>query len=287
MDLVILRIAFAATSITWSPNGKKFGVTSGAKCVSVCSWSPKHNFWASSLIKKGFKSTVLCLEWCVNNKFIVTGSTDFKCRVHSAYMTDIDSDVDDGFGDIWPKQHTFGALLASFDLARSWINSVAWSPDGHRIAFTGHAGSVHFVQVGGGEQSILTKFLPFADIAFLDDNNVVCGGYDMNPAVFHASGDPADPEWAFAGNVDKEEKKEKKAKKSNTRAARSMFKDMSSRGTKKKGGGAAYLTRHQNCITKIYTLENTAFCTSGLDGRFLFWDITEVPALESVVASMS
>lgn len=290
MDLVILRIAFAATSITWSPDGKKFGVTSGAKCVSVCSWSPKHNFWASSIIKKGFKSTVLCLAWCVNNKFIVTGSTDFKTRIHSAYMPEIDSDEDDGFGAIWPKQHTFGALLASFDLARSWINSVAWSPSGMRIAFVGQAANVHFVQIGAETttQSINTKFLPFADISFLDDDNVVCVGYDMNPAIFHNNGsDPADPQFAFAANVDPEEKKEKKSKKSNTRAARSMFKDMSSRGTKKKSSSQAYLTRHQNCITKVHAMEPTAFCTSGLDGRFLFWDLNEVPDLASVVSSMS
>jgi actin related protein 2/3 complex subunit 1A/1B len=42
------------------------------------------------MIKK-HKSTVLCLDWCPNNKFIVTGACDFKARICSAYIKGIDS----------------------------------------------------------------------------------------------------------------------------------------------------------------------------------------------------
>lgn len=44
---------------------------------------------------------------------------------------------DDGFGEVFPKQHKFGEVLAEFDQAKAWVHSVAWSPAGFRIAFAG------------------------------------------------------------------------------------------------------------------------------------------------------
>lgn len=42
----------------WSPDGKKFAVASGAKCVPVCYFEKEHDWWVSKMIKK-HKSTVL------------------------------------------------------------------------------------------------------------------------------------------------------------------------------------------------------------------------------------
>jgi len=39
--LVLLRINRAATNVKWSPNGKKFAVASGARCISVCYFEGK------------------------------------------------------------------------------------------------------------------------------------------------------------------------------------------------------------------------------------------------------
>jgi actin related protein 2/3 complex, subunit 1A/1B len=87
--LVILRINRAATGVKWSPAGNKFAVTSGAKCVPVCHYEQANDWWISKMIKK-HKSTVLSLAWCCNNKFVVTGGCDYKCRIFSAYMAGID-----------------------------------------------------------------------------------------------------------------------------------------------------------------------------------------------------
>jgi actin related protein 2/3 complex subunit 1A/1B len=274
--LVILRISRAATSVKWSPDGRKFAVTSGAKAVPVCTFVDKQNWWGAKHIKKGFKSTVIAVDWCVNNKFIVTGATDFKCRIHSAFMANIDPSEDDGFGEVFPKQHEFGECLAEFDQAKAWVNSVAWSPDGFRIAFTGHGGSVHFVQISDMDsvQSIKTDKLPFTSVQFMGDSHVVCGGFDLNPAIYEAKGDPTDPEWAYVGKVDEEKKKKKKENKK--RAAFSKFQGMASRGEEKsKSGGVAYKTKHQNTITSIRYLGNGRFTTAGIDGRLLFWDLSQ------------
>jgi len=284
--LVILRISRAATGITWSPDGKKFAVTSGAKCVPICTFETEHNFWLSKHIKKGFKSTVISLAWCVNNKFIVTGSTDKKCRIHSAYTPHIDSSEDDGFGDLWPQQHEFGACLATFDQANAWVNSVAWSPNGTSIAFAGHGGTLHYVELAGMDvKTLCTKFLPYSTIKFLSDDAIVGGGWDMNPGIYIVSNGALE----FVALADVKKKTEKapaKKKSQNRRAAFDMFQGMATRGTAKKST-KAFSTRHQNCITSISVDADcaTKFCTTGLDGRVLFWDLSKVedPNMQSAV----
>jgi actin related protein 2/3 complex subunit 1A/1B len=282
--LVILRISRAATSVHWSPDGNKFAVTSGAKCVPVCKFEEKNDFWVSNHIKKGYKSTVTCLAWCINNKFIVTGSTDFKARIHSAYMEGLDAPEDDGFGEIWPEQHKFGACLFTFNQARAWVNAVAWSPSGFRIAFTGHGGTVHVCQIGEemATEDINTPFLPYSDIQFLSDDVIVAGGFGMNPGLYHNDGG-----WAFVANVDKAEQK-KEQKKQGKRAAFAKFQGMSKRGTAKKQK-QAFHTLHQNAITSIgLTSTASKFLTTGLDGRVQFWDLTQIndDAIQAVCATL-
>ena len=44
-SLVILRINRAALTVKWSPDGKKFAVGSGAKCVPVCHYEEANDWW--------------------------------------------------------------------------------------------------------------------------------------------------------------------------------------------------------------------------------------------------
>jgi len=266
--LVILRINRAATSVKWSPKGNKFAVTSGAKCVPVCHYEENNHWWVSKMIK-GHKSTVLTVAWSPNNKFVVTGSTDYKARVFSAFIENLDSTDDDGFG-FWEKQNVFGEQLAEYEQAKAWVSAVAWSPNGQRVAFAGHGSSIHFVQVKGSVQTINEKNLPYLDLKFIDDTTLVAAGFDMNPAVYVEESD----KWKFKEFLDKLEKK-KEVKKEGFGGTRDKFVATAQQG-KGFGEGAedeGPATRHENVITNICVIGKGEITTSGLDGRILYWKV--------------
>jgi len=293
--LVVLRINRAATCVKWSPTGSKFAVGSGAKCVPVCQFEQSNDWWISKMIKK-HKSTVLSLAWCCNNKFIVTGCCDSKCRIFSAYIDGLDSAEDDGFGEVWPKQHEFGECLAEFDCG-SWVNSVAWAPNGFRLAFAGHASSVHFVQILAGSdalvQNMSLKGLPIMSLQFLSDNTLLGSGFDNTPTLFSVQGgSDADPQWAFLEVCDKDEKKgtapAPAAPKQGFANAQRVFTDTTKgiqigkpkQTTSFAPATVALNTRHSNLVNCIWTPQSdktiTKFVTSGLDGRVLFWDLNKL-----------
>ena len=57
----------AAFDVKWSHDGLRFAASSGAKCVSVCTYEPQNDWWVSKMIKKKFKSTVLCCAFHPTN----------------------------------------------------------------------------------------------------------------------------------------------------------------------------------------------------------------------------
>jgi len=280
-SLVILRINRAATMCRWSPLGNKFAVASSAKFVPVCHYEAKHKWWVSKPTKK-HKSTVLSVAWCPNNKFILTGSTDYRCRIISAFKKEIDNADDPyGFGDVFPKQHEFGEILAEFPIAKAWVHDVAWSPSAFRLAFIGHGSTIHFVQItadGDPEvKSIRHNGLPYATIEFLSNKCVVAAGFDYNPHIYMASdGLGAEPTWSFKTKVDKEEKKQTK-KKNKFEKSFGIFEAATTRG-ETKSSGPIVTTLHTNTIIQIVPFPNEegcskTFATAGIDGNIHFWDL--------------
>lgn len=270
--LVILRINRAATSVKWSPEGNKFAVASGAKCVPVCYYEDSNHWWISKKIKK-HKSTVLSLAWCPNNKLLVTGSSDLKCRIVSAFVDGLDVAEPEPFGSLWKKQDKFGECLEEFDQAKAWVNSVAWSPSGFRLCFAGHGSTLHFVQVtadGTVVTTVADPGLPFNDVAFVDDNTVVGAGWDMNPKVYKATGDASAPTWAFSAKLDAEEQKKK-----TSTSAMSLFQAADAKGHNVASGGQSQsgLTHHQNLISNIQVIGNGEITTSCLSGKIYFWKV--------------
>jgi len=232
---------------------------------------------------KGHKSTVLSTAWCPNNKFVVTGATDFKARIFSAFIDGIDKKEEDGFGDLFPKQYEFGECLAEFDQTKAWVSAVAWSPNKLRIAFAGHGSSLHFVQIPqkattGWEaqsvhvQTLNEKCLPHLDLQFLDDTTLVAAGFDMNPAVY-VSESATEPKWKFKENLDKLDKK-KDDKKTGFAGTKSAFQATDSRGVAFGGEEDDFVaTKHENVITNIALIGKGEITTAGLDGRILYWKV--------------
>ena len=63
---------------------------SGAKIISICYYETGMDWWVAKHIKKPLKSTVTCLDWHPNNVLLAAGSTDFKVRVYSGFIKDIE-----------------------------------------------------------------------------------------------------------------------------------------------------------------------------------------------------
>lgn len=97
------------------------------------------------MIKK-HKSTVLSVAWHPNSQILATGSSDFKCRVFSTYIRDVDGAQECGaFG----EAKVFEEEYASYG-AFGWIDSVSWSPKGEVLCFSGHDSSIQFVNYNDG-----------------------------------------------------------------------------------------------------------------------------------------
>lgn len=280
-SLVILRISRAATTVKWSPSGKKFAVASGAKVVPVCHYEADNDWWVSSLIKK-HKSTILSLAWHPNSKFLLTGCADYRARIFSAYLPEIDQDSDSAkWSSIFPQQNEFGECLWEFDESPSWIEGVAFSPSGSCLSFVSHDSAIYFAQLTGSKpvcNAVNSGLLPFLDVQFLSENCVVAVGYDCNPMVFTKSGE----EWNFNDKLDKEGKSSSSGEKktgiiSDFKKNISKFKDSATKGVQfgKESKSSGRLTIHQNTVSQISVFPSqNAIVTTGLDGRIQFWDLS-------------
>lgn len=84
---------------------------SGGRVIAVCYFVSENNWWLCKHIKRPLRSTVTTVDWHPDNKVLVAGSTDYKVRVFSAFI----SDMEDAPGtSSWGRSNTLGTLLAEF-----------------------------------------------------------------------------------------------------------------------------------------------------------------------------
>jgi len=281
-SLSILRINRAALDVKWSPDGSKFAVASGSKSVPVCHYEPNNDWWISKMIKK-HKSTVTSVAWHPNSQLLATGSTDFRCRVFSAFIDDIDKGTRSIFGDT--NLNKFGDLLVEFDASNGWIMDVAWSPSGDRLAFIGHDSSVNFASFPRGKplcQTLKSKDLPNECVVFLSDNVAIAAGHSFNPEVYQID---SDDKFHLLGHLDAKSSSSSPVKKlgTNFSLARNLWANKTQRGLETNDGALDLWTRHQNTITDIQVCDSdprsakaSTFTTSGLDGCIVKWTSSEL-----------
>ena len=140
--LVLLRINRAATCVRWSPLENKFAVGSGARIISVCYYDGENDWWVAKHIKKPLRSTITSLDWHPNNVLLAAGSTDYKVRIFSAYIRDLEAKPS---GTVWGAKMPFAQLMAEFSSSESgggWVHSVSFSPDGSMVAWVAHDSSI-------------------------------------------------------------------------------------------------------------------------------------------------
>lgn len=277
--LVVLRINRAATCVRWAPLEAKFAVGSGAKLVSVCYFDKDNDFWVSKQIKKPIRSTVTCLDWHPNNVLLACGSTDFKTRVYSTYVKEIEEKPGPSN---WGNKMPFGNLMAEFSTGGGgWVHSVSFSGNGDRLAWVGHDSSVTIVDAANNQQltTVKTEFLPFKAVTWITDNSVVVAGFDCCPMLFALSGNAL----KFVSKLDSAGDKQQQGAKV---SAMARFKALDSKA--EEGTETNLATLHQNTITTLVIHSGTKtkctkFATSGIDGQLIVWD---VKSLESGIAGL-
>jgi len=269
-SLVILRINRAALDCKWNPEGTKFAVGSGAKCVPVCHFEENNDWWISKMIKKPIKSTVVSVDWHPNSQLIAAGSTDMKCRVFSAYIPEVDATQDNGpFATAQP----FGELMAEFDSSNGWVEACRWSGSGNTLAFLGHDSSLTVVTFDGmgnhSTQVIRMKHLPLMCLVFNSEAQIICAGHDMNPMLFEEK----EGSWSMSKMLDQKETSAAGPKKSGFANSRALFEAKSNQGTSNTTNASTSIkTKHEGAITCITSTGANKFSTTGLDGRLVLWN---------------
>lgn len=273
--LVLLRINRAATCVKWSPMENKFAVGSGARLISVCYFEKENNWWVSKHIKKPIRSTVITLDWHPNNYLLVAGSADFKVRVFSAYIKDIESQPEPT---VWGSKAPLGQLLAEFPNSPAgggWVHNVSFSADGNRIAWVGHDSSINIADAtkSGARGALCTKlkteFLPFLGCTWITQNSLVVAGHSSIPLLYYVD---ADNQIQFGGKLDNTQKKE-----AGGLSAMRKFQSLD-RQARIESNDTNLDSIHQNAITCLCLYQGTKanatkFSTSGLDEQLVIWDL--------------
>lgn len=103
--------------------------------------------WVSKHIKKPIRSTITSIDWHPGNYLIAAGSSDFKCRVFSAYVKEIEEKPKET---VWGKKMPFGNMMAEYSNGGGgWVHGVSFSLSGNKLAWVGHDSSVSVVNKTG------------------------------------------------------------------------------------------------------------------------------------------
>jgi len=287
--LVILRVNRAATCVKWTADETKFAVGSGARCVPVCHYDSEHNWWVSKIIKK-HKSTILSLDWHPTSPLLATGSSDFKCRVFSAFIKNVDS-KESAKANPWDSgdgKMGFGDVLQEWTCS-GWVHCVRWSPSGSTLAFAGHDSSASFVTVRGANstlQTIKLSSLPFRSLLFLSDSACAAAGFELNPQVFVST----TGEWIQKGALDKKDDNKQADKQAGAKAAFAVFQNQAKKGAANSTESDDLPTKHQNSISAMSVVSTSGgsvnhFTSTGLDGIVVSWDLGS--GLEDALAKLA
>nr|CAG4647885.1 EOG090X05RK [Moina brachiata]SVE92995.1 EOG090X05RK [Moina brachiata] len=269
--LVLLRINRAATCVKWSPLENKFAVGSGARLISVCYFEKENDWWVSKHIKKPIRSTVTCLDWHPNDILLAAGSTDFKVRVFSAYIKEIEERPQ---STPWGTKMPLGQLMAEFSNstvgAGGWVHSVCFSASGDRVAWVGHDSSVSVADASKGMavSIIRTDFLPFLSCLWVSEKALVAAGHGCCPMLFELD---ENSKMSYSGKLDASSKKE-----SSGVSAMKKFQSLD-RQARTESNDTSLGTLHQNAVTSLCLHTGTKagatkFSTAGVDGLLAIWD---------------
>lgn len=271
--LVLLRINRGATCVKWSPLENKIAVGSGARLISICYFESENDWWVSKHIKKPIRSTITSLNWHPNNVLLVAGSTDYKARVFSAYIKDIESQPSPT---PWGNRMPLAQLMAEFKnnaQGGGWVNSVCFSGDGSKICWVGHDSTINVADATSGNAvtKLKTEFLPFLACQWISLTSIVVAGHSCIPLVYSVD---QNNKISLVGKLDQSLKKEATGV-----SAMKIFQSLD-RNLRTETDDVNLASIHQNAIACICIYDGekngtvSRISTSGLDGQLVIWDLS-------------
>ncbi|KAM4692291.1 LOW QUALITY PROTEIN: actin-related protein 2/3 complex subunit 1B-like [Rhinophrynus dorsalis] len=267
-NLVLLRINRAAICVKWSPQENKIAVGSGSKTISICYFEKENDWWLSKHIKKSIGSTILSLAWHPNNVLLAAGSSDFQCRIFSAYVKEIEEKPSPT---LWGTKIPFGELLYQKGEQGGWVHGVCFSPSGQYLAWVDHNSCVNVADSTQEKMvtELRTKFLPFLSLLFVNESQIVAAGHDCTPYLFSYSG---------PGKLDCEGKMDTQKESSKSEmSAMDLFRNLDKKGAQEREK-AEVDTLHQNSISQLSAMDSdlsnvTMFSSTGMDGALVIWPV--------------
>lgn len=271
--LVVLRINRAATCVRWSPEENKFAAGSGAKMISICYYDEEYDWWVAKHIKKPLKSTVTSVDWHPNNVLVAAGATDFKVRVYSGYIKEIEGKPSPTE---WGAKMTFGNMMAEFSNSVNgggWVHSVSFSPDGSKLAWVGHDSSISVADAGNGMSvaKLGTSLLPLLSLVWISPVTMLAAGHNYVPITFNLGpgGDITE-----GGKLEQD----KKATSGPMSSAMKMFQNRDLLGQSDSGAGTIINTTHENQVNELRihcgdSGDVISISSCGGDGKLVLWDL--------------
>ncbi|XP_054938684.1 actin-related protein 2/3 complex subunit 1B isoform X1 [Physeter macrocephalus] len=274
--LVILRINRAARCVRWAPRENKFAVGSGSRVISICYFEQENDWWVCKHIKKPIRSTILSLDWHPNNVLLAAGSCDFKCRIFSAYIKEVEERP---APTPWGSKMPFGELMFESSSSCGWVHGVCFSASGSRVAWVSHDSTVCLADADKkmAVATLASETLPLLALTFITENSLVAAGHDCFPVLF--TYDSAAGTLSFGGRLDVPKQSSQRGLTARERF-QNLDKKASSEGSAAASGGLDSL--HKNSVSQISVLSGgkarcSQFCTTGMDGGMSIWDVKQTP----------
>ena len=257
--LVLLRINRAATCVKWSPEENKFAVGSGAKIISVCYYEKDNDWWVAKHIKKPLKSTITSLDWHPNNILLAAGSSDFKVRVYSGFVKEIEPKPS---ATAWGARMPMGNLMIEFSNSPNgggWVHDVSFSADGMKLAWVGHDSSISVADASKDMvvMKLRTELLPMLTLTWITPSTLLAAGHNCVPITFNV-----DPSGTVSLGARLEE--DKKQEDGGVSSARTLFQRKDKLGTSEME--TKLNTTHQNQVDRILYCKYFLIL---IDGRYL------------------